>query len=200
MIMDKKHQKLKKLIQNACRSGASAAAIVPTKDIAVDNNLADLCREPGCKNYGLSKSCPPHVSGPSAFKKHLEKFSRAIFFKIDVPSEILYSCDSREVFQSLHEIAAGIEKSAVKMGFADAQAYAGGSCKTIFCHDHPECLVISGRGKCRNPEYARPSMSGFGINVGRLFELAGWTMKWVAHNKDSTTTTMANICGLVLIY
>jgi len=192
-------KKLKKLIQYAHQSGASAVEIISTVDIVVDNNLADLCREPGCKNYGLSKSCPPHVSGPSEFKKHLEKFNQAIFFKIDVPSEILYSSENRELFQLLHEIAAGIEKSAVKMGFADAQAYAGGSCKTIFCHDHPECLVISGKGKCRNPEYARPSMSGFGINVGRLFESAGWTMNWVAHNQDSTTTQMANICGLVLI-
>ena len=28
-------------------------------------------------------------------------------------------------------------------GFIDAQAYAGGSCKTIFCHDDSECLLIS---------------------------------------------------------
>jgi hypothetical protein len=76
-----------------------------------------------------------------------------------VPSEILYSGENRELFQLLHEIAAGIENSAVKMGFSDAQAYAGGSCKRIFCHDHPECRVISEKGSCRNPDYARPSMS-----------------------------------------
>jgi predicted metal-binding protein len=198
--MNKNNEKLKALIQDAQKSGASEAGIISTKDIVVDNNLADMCREPRCENYGFSKSCPPHVSGPIVFKKQLEKFSRAIFFKIDVPSKILYSSERREVFQLLHEIAAGIEKSAVKMGFASAQAYAGGSCKKIFCHDHAECLALSEEGKCRNPQYARPSMSGFGIDVAKLFKTSGWTMNWTHPDTDSAATQMANVCGLVLIY
>jgi hypothetical protein len=46
---------------------------------------------------------------------------------------------------------------------------------------------------------ARPSMSGFGINVAKLIETAGWTMSGVTHDTDSTTTKMANVYGLVLI-
>jgi predicted metal-binding protein len=191
--------KLKQLIQDAHKLGSTQVSIVSTRNIIVDDNLADRCREPRCENYGLSKSCPPHVPGPSAFRKQLERYSQAIFFKIDVPSEILYSSERRELFQLLHEIAAGIEKSAVEMGFADAQAYAGGSCKSIFCHDHIECLALSEKGKCRNPQYARPSMSGFGINVAELFKTSGWTISWVTHNMDATTTKMASVCGLVLI-
>jgi predicted metal-binding protein len=197
--MNTNNKKLKALIQDAQKLGASEAKIISTKEIVVEDNLADMCREPRCENYGLSKSCPPHVSGPSAFKKQLEKFDQAIFFKIDVPSEILYSSERRELFQLLHEIASGIEISAVKMGFGSAQAYAGGSCKKIFCQDHSECLALSEKGKCRNPRYARPSMSGFGINVATLFKTAGWTMNWINREADSTTTKMANVCGLVLI-
>lgn len=191
--------KLKKLIQHAYHLGATHVAIVSTTDIVVDDNLAEMCREPRCENYGLSKSCPPHVSGPSAFRKQLEKYDQAIFFKIDVPSKILYSSDRRELFQLLHEIAAGIEHIAIKMGFAKAQAFAGGSCKEIFCYDHPDCLAISAQGKCRNPRYARPSMSGFGINVAKLIETAGWTEGEDTHDADSATTKMANISGLILI-
>lgn len=190
---------LKKLIQHAYRLGATHVAIVSATDIVVDDNLAELCREPGCENYGLSKSCPPHVSGPSAFRKQLEKYDQAIFFKIDVPSRILYSSDRRELFQLLHEVAAGIEHMAFKMGFINAQAFAGGSCKDIFCHDHPECLAISGEGKCRNPRSARPSMSGFGINVAKLIETAGWTESEDTHDAYSATTKMASIFGLILI-
>jgi predicted metal-binding protein len=190
---------LKKLIQHAYRLGATDVAIVPATDIVVDDNLAELCREPGCENYGLSKSCPPYVSWPSAFRKQLEKYDQAIFFKIDVPSVILYSSDRREVFQLLHEVAASIEHIAIKMGFIKAQAFAGGSCKKIFCHDHPECLAISAEGKCRNPRYARPSMSGFGINVAKLIETAGWTGSEDTHDADSATTKMASIFGLILI-
>ena len=198
--MNKENTKLKELIQYAHKAGATEVAIISTKDIIVDNNLADRCREPRCENYGLSKSCPPHVAGPSAFRKQLEQFSQTIFFKIDVPSEILYSSERRELFQLLHEIAAGIEQSAIKMGFVNSQAYAGGSCKKIFCHNHLECLSLSEKGKCRNPQYARPSMSGFGINVAKLIATAGWNMSGFNHDNDSTTTKMANVYGLVLIY
>jgi predicted metal-binding protein len=197
--MNENNKKLKALIQDAQQFGASEAKIISARDIVVDHHLADMCREPRCENYGLSKSCPPHVSGPFVFKQVLEKFNQAIFFKIDVPSEVLYSGERREVFQLLHEIASGIETSAVKMGFVDAQAYAGGSCKKIFCHNHGECLALSEKGKCRNPQHARPSMSGFGVDVAKLFKTAEWKMNWTAHDTDSTETPMANVCGLVLI-
>jgi predicted metal-binding protein len=197
--MNENNKKLKALIQDAQQFGASEAKIISARDIVVDHHLAEMCREPRCENYGLSKSCPPHVSGPFVFKQVLEKFNQAIFFKIDVPSEVLYSGERREVFQLLHEIASGIETSAVKMGFVDAQAYAGGSCKKIFCHNHGECLALSEKGKCRNPQHARPSMSGFGVDVAKLFKTAEWKMNWTAHDTDSTETPMANVCGLVLI-
>ncbi len=192
--------KLRLLIQEAQESGATGLAIISTKSIVVDDELADRCREPRCENYGLSRSCPPHVSGPSVFRKKLEEFSQAIFLRIDVPSEILYSSEGRQIFQLLHEVVSGIERSAVKMGFDRAQAYAGGSCKKIFCHDHPECLALAEKGACRNPGYARHSMSGFGINVAKLYEAAGWTMGATTRDSMSTGDKTASVCGLVLVW
>jgi predicted metal-binding protein len=191
---------LSDIVQKAYEFGATGVSIIPTKKIIVDYNLAARCKEPRCENYGLSKSCPPYVSGPIAFKNLLQKFQQAVFFKIDIPSEILYSGERREVFELLHHVASGIEKEAIKIGYPNAQGYAGGSCKKIFCHNHSECLVISKKGKCRNPQYARPSMSGFGINVSKLFEAAGWKMSPTNHNKDAAATKMTYVCGLVLIY
>lgn len=191
--------KLGQLIREARQSGATELAIVSTRSIVVDDDLADRCREPRCENYGLSKSCPPQVSGPSAFRKKLEEFNQAIFFRIDVPSKVLYSSECREIFQLLHETAAGIETSAIRLGFSGAQAYAGGSCKKIFCHDHAECLALAGKGNCRNPEYARPSMSGFGINVARLCKTAGWSMGTSTRDAASTMDNTASVYGLVLV-
>ncbi len=193
-------EKLETLIQEALRSGVTAAAVVPAGDIRVDPALAGMCREPRCEAYGLSMSCPPHVSGPDGFRKRLERFSRAVFFKIDVPSELLFSSDRREVFQLLHEMAAGIEHQAVAMGFRGARAYAGGSCKQIFCHDKPECRVVAGRGACRNPQSARPSMSGFGIDVAGLVRKAGWQERLVADADTPPSARMTPVYGLVLVY
>lgn len=195
-----KSKKLNDLVQYAYEMGATRAAIVSAKKIIAEKYLADRCKEPRCENYGLSKSCPPYVSGPSEFRKQLEKFHQAIFFKIDIPYEILFSGERREIFQLLHQIAASIENEAIEKRYINSQAYAGGSCKKIFCHNHPECNVISENGECRNSRYARPSMSGFGINVSKLFDAAGWRMSGVIQGTNSTTTKMANVCGLVLVY
>ena len=192
--------KLEELIKYAKKMGATEAKVISTIDIVVEDNLADMCREPQCSNYGLSKNCPPHVSGPSGFRKKLKNFNKAIVFKIDVPSEILFSSERRELFQLLHEISAGTEQYAVKMGFKNSEAYAGDSCKALFCYDHLECRVLSKKGKCRNPQYARPSMSGFGINVSKLMETAGWTLNKAAYDTDSATIKIESVCGLVLIY
>ncbi|MEN8245878.1 MAG: DUF2284 domain-containing protein [Thermodesulfobacteriota bacterium] len=188
------------LTERALDLGATGVKVIATGDIVIRDELADRCREPGCENYGKSKSCPPNVAGPIMFRKLLDAFSQAILFKIDVPSDILFSSERFELFRLLHATAAGIEQAAVALGYADARAYAGGSCKELFCPDHRECLALSEKGICRNPDHARPSMSGFGVDVASLFKAAGWKMDWVFDDNGRTATKMANVSGLVLVH
>ena len=189
---------LAELIQEALQSGATEAAIIPASHIIVQTELADCCREPRCENYGLSANCPPHVGGPVAFNALLGKYDKALFFKIDVPSDLLYSADNRELFQLLHETAAGIEISAIQQGYPGAKAFAGESCRKIFCQDYPECLALSAGGECRYPQKARPSMSGFGVNVAKLLESAGWEDR-LGGTTEARSAKMAFVCGLVLL-
>ena len=191
--------RLGQIDQLAIKLGASATKFISTKDILVEDVSAKLCQEPGCENYGLSASCPPHVTGPSGFRELLKNYDRAIVFKLDVPSEILLSSERRDVFRLLHEIAAGLEQEFVEMGYHHSKAYAGGSCKQLFCHEHSDCRAIKDGGRCRNPGNARPSMSGYGINVEKLMQVAGWSMSWVNRGNHTKSESMATLCGLVLI-
>ncbi len=154
---------------------------------------------PKCENYGLSLSCPPHVSGPMAFKKWINQSTVSILVKIDLPSEIMFSTERRQVMQLLHQTVAGVEHKAVELGFRNSRAFAGGSCKTLFCRDKAECRVISTRGKCRHPAWARPSMSGFGVNVGKLMQSAGWPAKILSQKEASDTKPLSWVAGLILI-
>ena len=192
-------QNLNQLIEHALAAGAHRAAVIPAVAIVIDGSLADKCRAPQCPNYGLSKNCPPHVAGPLWLTKELETFHQAIFFIIDVPSEMLFSSERREAFGRLQKIAAGIEQAAVHMGFAGARAYAGGSCKEVFCHQYADCPALLQKGQCRYLQYARPSMSGFGIDVAKLFEAAGWTMRMAQPSADAGGTLIVDICGLILV-
>jgi len=190
---------LKELIQLALRSGASGAAAIFASDISVEDGLANLCREPRCESYGLSTSCPPYVSGLPGFRELLKIFKHAIVIKIDVPLEILLSSERSDIMRLLHEIAADIEQAAVKTGYSASKAFAGGSCKKIFCQDHKGCRVLTEDGECRNPRPARPSTSGFGINVSKLMQAAGWTMNRYNNEADPDKASTAPICGLILI-
>ncbi len=194
-----REEKLESLLQTALQMGATDSRIIPAQSIVVDPKMAEICYNPKCINYGLSKSCPPHVAGPGAFQENLENFTRALVFKIEVPSEIMYSTQNLELFQLLHETAARVDQTAVNMGFSAAQGYAGNSCKKIFCHDFLRCRALYEDGQCRNPERARASMSGFGVNVKKLYEAAGWTFKNLTRETEEKQIKMASICGLVLI-
>ncbi len=187
---------LKELVKLAHRSGVSDAGAIPVAGISVEDSLAELCSTPRCENYGLSAGCAPHVSGPAGMRDLLEHYRHAVVFKIDVPSNILLSHDRRDVFSLLHEIAADIEQAAVEMGCPDAKAFAGGACKNLFCREYDACKVLEG-GECRNPHKARPSMSGFGINVSGLMQLAGWQKLKTKIDKEQDS--VMPICGLILL-
>ena len=192
-------QPLPSLVDLALDAGADRAAVIPAGKVVVDGSLADRCRAPRCPNYGLSINCPPHVPGPLWFQKEIENYTQALFFTIAVPSDRLFSDHRGEAFARLQKTAVAIEQKAVQAGFARVRAYAGGSCRETFCHTHGDCPPLLQKGVCRYPQYARPSMSGFGIDVARLFETAGWTMRMVQSAPDAGESSTADICGLILI-
>ena len=193
---------LNALMETVRGTVATGAAVVDLKDISAEDHLAGLCADPRCSNYGRSASCPPHVEGPAFFRGLLKRMEAAIAVKIDVPSEILLtpglSEDRREITRLLLDIAVGIEQAARAMGAEQSRAFAGGSCKRLFCDEYSFCNVVDQGGECRHPESARPSMSGFGVNVKQMVESVGWTM-WSGDPNGNDRDSTGILVGLVLI-
>lgn len=187
------------LLEKARRLGASAAVILPAAAVVVRDELAGRCREPRCENYGLSRGCPPHTAGPEGFRQLVAGYDRALFFHIEVPSEVLYSSDNLELFQLLHEVAAGVEDEARKGGWDRAQAFAGDSCKRLFCAAESECRALRPEGRCPFAHLARPSMSGFGIDVGQFMKQAGWERQMGRLAGTDSAGSTASVNGLVLL-
>ena len=160
-------QQLEQLTQKAKRLGANASAIISSKEIQVKDNLAALCNgEYACPNYGLAASCPPNVEGPAEFRTWQKGSEYSIAVKIELPTSVMFSDERKGVMQLLHLIVAAIEQKAIEIGFGKSKAFAGGSCKELFCDDQEECCVVAENKPCRHIEFARPSMSGFGIDEG----------------------------------
>lgn len=191
---------LNNLIHYAVSLGATDARIIPARSICVENRFADLCSPSTCTSYGQSMSCPPHVSGPSGFRKLLAQFEHALVFKIDVPNESLFFPTRQDVFRRLHEIASSLQRQASLLGFFNAKGFAGGSCKEAFCASEADCLVVAQGGPCRHPHKARPSMSGFGVDVAKLMAAAGFEMVHAsAKTPETDGAEMVPVVGVVLI-
>lgn len=192
-------QKIAELVQIALSSGATGAGVVSPDDLSVEDALADLCRRPRCKNYGLSASCPPHVSGPAGFRELKKRIQQGIVVKIDVPESLLFSDQRADILRFLHEMVSGIERNAIEMGYPESGSFAGGSCKALFCPNHPTCRVISEQGPCRHPESARPSMSGFGLNVAKLLQAGGLSGEFISETASANGESMSWVAGLITL-
>ncbi|WP_168161175.1 DUF2284 domain-containing protein [Desulfatibacillum aliphaticivorans] len=186
-------------LQNfACELGADSAVLLDAKIIDVKENLAALCQNPRCPNYGVAASCPPHVGGPESLKKQLSSYTKALFFRIMAKKADVYSSKIHDIQGQIHTIAASLESKALELGFAKARGFAGGSCKNMFCADQPDCNVTAHNGPCRNPDLARPSMSGYGIDVSALAKAANWP-PLVVQNGGADKEDFIPLYGLLIV-
>lgn len=186
---------LSQLVALAYELGASDAAIIPSSLIQVQDQLAIKCTQPRCENYGQSFSCPPYVEGPAGFRELIELLPQALVVRLVVPSGMLLSWERFELGRVHHELVARLEGAAVDLGCPRSRAFAGGSCKELFCQEYLDCQQISG-GICRHPDLARPSLSGYGVDVFKLITSCGWETHFKTESGENSMTWVA---GLVLI-
>jgi len=195
--MADKHEK--QLLRHATELGVSDARLIDAVHIRVEDELAKICKDPGCPGYGQGANCPPHVMQPDAFRQLLGDYPRALVFKFDVPTEVLLGDGRFEVSRIVHETAANLERYALACGYAAAQGLAAGSCKRIFCAEERNCQVLAGDGDCRHPDAARPSISGLGVNFFELSRTVGWPIHKITRESDPDDVPMGLMAGIVLL-
>lgn len=198
-VQNSMNKELNQLIQLAISLGASDASVIPSAKIIVEDQLALKCIEPQCENYGLSYSCPPYVEGPSSFRELIGTHPRALVLRLIVPSVMLLSWERTDLGKVLHELVATVEYEAMGLGYSNSTAFAGGSCKELFCMDHLSCQRIEGNGPCRHPDLARPSMSGFGIDVFQLIKSCGWKTNLNQEGDLPADDQLSWVAGLIMI-
>jgi predicted metal-binding protein len=174
--------------------GCSAATIIDSEQIKIENSIAELCQETKCPNYASSPTCPPNVNGPDWLREYIKQIHHAILIELELPQELMYSEKRKEIAKLLHFIVIELEKTAHENGLSKSMAFAGGSCKTIHCSQYTNCNVLNGDGKCRYPDLSRPSVSGYGINMNHLLKKFGRLQK----NDESSISTSSRY-GLLLL-
>ena len=103
------------------------------------------------------------------------------------------------MMQLLHQIVAAVEQKAMALGFGESKAFAGGSCKDLFCEDQERCSVVAENIPCRHADVARLSMSGFGIDVTQFMISSGWPASKAEKSALSDKDATSWVAGLVLL-
>ena len=187
------------LIKSAKSLGATDACLISSTDIVIKDELARICKDPGCPNYGQSYSCPPFVKGPEHFRELTKDLPLALVVRIIVPAASLLNWERVDVGRVLHEMVAQLENKSISLGSSQAYGFAGDSCKDLFCSNHLNCQRVHENGPCRHPELARPSMSGFGVDVFQMIQSCGWETDLNTGIGEGTEDELSWVAGLVLL-
>jgi predicted metal-binding protein len=139
------------------------------------------------------------VEGPAEFRKWQAQSTYSITVKIELPTSVMFSDERKGVMQLLHQIVAALEQKAIETGFGKAKAFAGGSCKELFCENEENCCVVADNKPCRHIAFARPSMSGFGIDVTQLMLSSGWPSQKAEKSNSSDKNDTSWVAGLIML-
>lgn len=123
--------------------GFKNAHRISVEDVCVADWTAEKCRF-GCGHYGRPH-CPPNSATPQKTRELLRDYKTALLLEGEPPTK------------DFQIKALNAEKAAFCSGFHKAFVYWAGPC--LMCES---CVQD---GVCRNPENARPSMEGAGIDV-----------------------------------
>ncbi len=143
------------LIDRSIELGSIEARLVPTNEIVFDDRAFLKCRF-GCNRWGKYWTCPPNLAlTPERFMDAFEKYDQSIFIKASDPG-------------LGQEAAVAIEKEAM-LSHGCMFAFAMAMC--VQCE---ECAFPD---PCRHPHLARPSMDGYGVDIGKTLEPLGFKVE-----------------------
>ena len=197
-------QDLERYKDKALELGASRAKVVRAEEIPVDERVTLKCQVPRCFGYGVSANCPPNTLKPAELRTLLRKCKWAIFFALDVPSEVIVRDKATikervAAYQNVYKIVTDIESIAFYDGHYLAFGFGAGSCRHTFCGLEEDCQAMKGK-KCRFSLRARPSMEAVGIDVYRMVDLAGWDIYPIGSNARAEDIPKGVLAGIVIVW
>jgi predicted metal-binding protein len=149
-------KKYEALVDRSVEFGALEARLVPTNEIIFDDRSFLKCRF-GCNRWGKYSTCPPNLSlTPESFMDAFEKYDQSIFIKVSDP-------------KMGQEVAVAIEKEAM-LSYDCSFAFA-----LAMCVQGDECAFPD---PCRYPHLARPSMDGYGVDIGKTLKPLGFQVEF----------------------
>ncbi len=194
---------LARYVEKALELGASRAMVVQAGEVPVDERVTLKCQIPRCFGYGAGANCPPNTLKPAELREILKKYSKAVFFTKDIPSEVIVRKKETikervEAYQLAFKIVTEVESMAFYDGHYLAFGFAAGSCRHTFCGQQKDCQAMKG-DKCRFSLISRPSMEAVGIDVYKMVALAGWEIYPIGSGAKPENVPKGTVAGIVVV-
>ncbi len=90
------------------------------------------------------------MGGLVEFRKWQAQSKYSITARIELPISVMFSDERKGVMELFHQVVAVVKQKAIEFGFSESKAFAGGSCKELFCGDQKSCCVLSENKTCRH--------------------------------------------------
>ena len=186
-------QKLANLLEldtYAQEMGFDVCFPILARDIILDDRVRMHCQLNLCGNYKNNLMCPPFLPSLAETRRLVESFTFALLLqlnrRLDQPGKEEMRILFNDTALQFNHMIVSLERKAFASGFRLAMVLGAGECK--LCNT---CVIQTGDNKCLNPETARPSMEGMGIDVFQTFQSASITMEF---KSDELT-----VAGLLLV-
>jgi predicted metal-binding protein len=175
-------KRFSELIEIALKAGATAAKIIPSGRVVIDERVRLKCEVPRCSGYGQFLTCPPHVMSVEAFSRIRSGYRWGLLVQVEANIDSTDKGKGRidrvvlKENTKLHypfklkllEVVEAVESAAFKKGMRFAAGLVGGSC--VLCE---QCVNDKSSETCRHPFRARPPMEAVGIDVIKTAQNAG---------------------------
>jgi len=159
------------LVNQALSVGFTNAAWLDDLKLRCEAKLRELCNPEGCPNHGNNWVCPPGCGSLEECAEKVSKFDKGILLQ---SASKLGSNSTDEDYKTLsrqHNLRLQAFLEVHCSGFGDILALTSGGC--IFCE---ACAFPK---PCVKPNIRMNSLSAYGIDVGRLCEVAGMDYSFV---------------------
>jgi len=152
------------IIRKACEIGFTNAAWLCGLKIECEERLRAYCNPEGCPNHGENWVCPPGCGTLLECAKKVAAYSSGIL--LQSVSNLDEAEPDYKGLNRIHNIRLREFLDANCVGNMDVLALTSGGC--VFCETcaYPE--------PCVKPDVRMNSLSAYGIDVGKLCEMAGF--------------------------
>ncbi len=200
--------------------GVDRVAVLPARDIIVDDRVRWKCIYPLCFGYNTSPVCPPHTPPVDECERVIHSFRYSIVFQQGVPVGDFTGEDwpskAGRHFALNNRFCNQAEAWANSMGYRQAVSFQGGPCTGLIIGSCTglrlikeyastaedttlTCAVLQGKS-CRNFLKVRPAMEAMAIDVVGTIQPLGWDVVYIggSTNKPSDIPC-ASLVGLLLV-